>query len=233
MMKKTIYIALLALPLLGFGQREVAFPDGAVFWRAWDSIAGSYHYGYTMPNQVTTTGQPNFDTLRNEMEWLALIAGMPIQFDTLPAIGDTVLRREVYRFGDRLVICRIPHRRTIYDPEETPALFGFYRPESPDSYLDWIANEEVFLNTIRRYEGQLYICIQAHFTLSIWQPPVVPALWKLFEEPGAGCPAWQQPLGAFDAYQIGDCVTFEGQEWISTVANNVWQPGVFGWVLKE
>jgi hypothetical protein len=232
-MKKTTYIAIFAcfLPLLGFAQGEVAFPDGTVFWRAYDTVAGSYHYGYTMPDQVTTTGQPNFDTLRNEMEWLALIAEMPVEFDTLPAIGDTILAREVYRYGDALIMARQSHRRTIFPPEETPALFGFYRPEAPDTHLDWIANEDVFVNTIRRYDGVLYVCIQAHFTLSNFMPPATPALWRVFQEPG-GCAPWVQPTGAQDAYNIDDCVTYEGQEWISTVNANVWAPGVFGWILK-
>jgi hypothetical protein len=42
---------------------------------------------------------------------------------------------------------------------------------------------------------------------------------------------WTQPQGAHDAYPLGARVTFGGQTWESTVANNVWAPGVFGWVL--
>lgn len=41
---------------------------------------------------------------------------------------------------------------------------------------------------------------------------------------------WVQPTGAQDAYQIGDRVTHNGSTWESTAANNVWEPGVFGWV---
>jgi hypothetical protein len=29
---------------------------------------------------------------------------------------------------------------------------------------------------------------------------------------------------------IGDRVTHNGTDWESTVADNVWEPGVFGWV---
>ena len=42
-------------------------------------------------------------------------------------------------------------------------------------------------------------------------------------------PAWIQPLGAQDAYQIGDRVAHNNLNWESTHANNVWEPGVFGW----
>ena len=45
-------------------------------------------------------------------------------------------------------------------------------------------------------------------------------------------PDWVQPTGAHDAYQIGDLVTYQGQVWRSTVDNNSWPPGVYGWVLN-
>jgi len=40
-----------------------------------------------------------------------------------------------------------------------------------------------------------------------------------------------QPTGAQDSYQIGDRVTHNGNTWESTANNNVWEPGVFGWVI--
>ena len=45
----------------------------------------------------------------------------------------------------------------------------------------------------------------------------------------AGGDAWVQPVGAHDAYQVGDRVTYEGQVWESTVKDNVWAPGFYGW----
>jgi hypothetical protein len=41
--------------------------------------------------------------------------------------------------------------------------------------------------------------------------------------------AWVQPGGAGTEYQIDDVVTHNGSTWISIVANNVWEPGVYGW----
>lgn len=43
-------------------------------------------------------------------------------------------------------------------------------------------------------------------------------------------PDWVQPTGSEDAYQIGDRVTHLGQTWTSEVADNVWEPGVYGWI---
>lgn len=44
-------------------------------------------------------------------------------------------------------------------------------------------------------------------------------------------PAWVQPTGAHDAYEAGAIVTHGSQLWRSTADNNVWEPGVYGWVV--
>ena len=43
-------------------------------------------------------------------------------------------------------------------------------------------------------------------------------------------PAWQ-PWDGNNAnlYQIGDQVSHNGKNWVATVGNNNWEPGVFGW----
>ena len=40
---------------------------------------------------------------------------------------------------------------------------------------------------------------------------------------------WVQPEGSHDAYMTGDRVTYNGDTWESTVDNNTWEPGVYGW----
>lgn len=42
---------------------------------------------------------------------------------------------------------------------------------------------------------------------------------------------WVEPLGAGSEYALGDRVSHNGYIWISRVANNVWEPGVFGWSI--
>lgn len=42
-------------------------------------------------------------------------------------------------------------------------------------------------------------------------------------------PAWSQPVGAVDTYPLGAKVSHNGKKWVSTAANNVWEPGVYGW----
>jgi len=82
---------------------------------------------------------------------------------------------------------------------------------------------------IRIYNDKLYKCLQSHTTQASWTPDIVPALWTAFIPTGT-IAEWVQPLGSEDAYQIGDKVTHSGFIWESTAANNVWEPGVYGWI---
>ena len=82
-----------------------------------------------------------------------------------------------------------------------------------------------------RYGNKLYRCEQAHTSQSDWTPPETPALWTEVSKPGE-IPVWRQPTGAQDAYNLGDRVRYPdagGDVWVSTVDNNVWEPGVYGW----
>lgn len=67
---------------------------------------------------------------------------------------------------------------------------------------------------------------------NVWQPGVSGWRETLRTLEPAPPPAWVQPTGAHDAYQIGDRVTHNDQVWVSTVADNVWEPGVFGWTVE-
>jgi hypothetical protein len=92
----------------------------------------------------------------------------------------------------------------------------------------WAPGQEVEVGAVREYEGGVYEAIQAHTTQEDWTPTETPALWKS-HRPAGEVSAWVQPTGAHDAYDLGARVTHGGQEWISTVDANVWEPGVFGW----
>jgi hypothetical protein len=41
-------------------------------------------------------------------------------------------------------------------------------------------------------------------------------------------PEWVQP-DSTNPYMKGDKVTYKGKTWISTIDNNVWAPGEYGW----
>ena len=43
----------------------------------------------------------------------------------------------------------------------------------------WAPNVAYAVNDTVTYAGSTYQCIQAHTSLTGWEPPIVPALWQL------------------------------------------------------
>lgn len=80
-----------------------------------------------------------------------------------------------------------------------------------------------------KFEGTLYRCLQAHTSQTGWTPVAAPSLWAkvLIPDPDV-VPDWEQP-GSTNPYMKGDKVKFNDKVWVSTIDNNVWQPGVYGW----
>ena len=97
---------------------------------------------------------------------------------------------------------------------------------------EWQVGEALQIGNIRRFEGNRYVVIQAHTTQADWTPPLVPALFLLIpENTDSGYPLWVQPTGAQDAYNLGDRVTHNEQNWESTINAHTTEPEVtvFNW----
>lgn len=101
--------------------------------------------------------------------------------------------------------------------------------EHADLFAEWAYPIAYTVGQIRRYNGTLYKCVQAHTSQSDWTPPAAPSLWSLTADPTEEWPEWIQPIGAHDAYDLGAKVSHNGKHWTSDVAANVWEPGVYGW----
>jgi len=101
-----------------------------------------------------------------------------------------------------------------------------------DLWPAWAAGVSYAVDEIVRHEGSLYKVVQAHTSQSDWAPPDVPALFAKITPPGL-IAEWVQPTGAQDTYSLGDLVTHGGKTWESTVDNNSWEPGVYGWTEIE
>lgn len=82
-------------------------------------------------------------------------------------------------------------------------------------------------------ETQLYQVLQDHTSHEEWKPDESPSLYKKVGFTPSGIPIWTQPLGASDAYQAGDMVQHNDHVWVSDVNNNVWEPGVYGWTMRN
>ena len=78
-------------------------------------------------------------------------------------------------------------------------------------------------------DPQLYQVLQDHTSAAQWTPDTATSLYKAVGISPSGIPLWVQPLGATDAYKLGDIVMHNGKKWESSIDNNVWEPGVYGW----
>lgn len=101
---------------------------------------------------------------------------------------------------------------------------------------EWTVGNVYKEDDITRYNGALYRALQNSTAQEQYPPNQYTAGWKRIGEPNedGGYP-WVQPLGATDAYNTGDEVTYQGGTYESTIDGNVWPPDVYpaGWKLVE
>ena len=110
--------------------------------------------------------------------------------------------------------------------------------EIADLYEAWAVDKTYPVGHIVKFgvnadkETQLYTVLQEHTSQKEWRPDKTPSLYKAVGFTETGVSIWTQPLGADDAYMKDDIVEHTGKTWISTVDDNVWEPGVYGWIEK-
>lgn len=105
---------------------------------------------------------------------------------------------------------------------------------------DYQVNKLYKVGDTFKYNGVVYAVIQEHTSMEHWNPETTLSLYKVLNstteaETDVVIYEWKQPLGAFDSYQIGDKVIFEGKIYESVIANNTWSPTGYpaGWKLGE
>ena len=80
------------------------------------------------------------------------------------------------------------------------------------------------------YNGILYTVLTAHTSPADWTPDAAPSLFaKVLIPDETVIPEWEQP-DSTNPYSAGDKVTHNGKTWVSDIDNNVWEPGVYGWI---
>lgn len=105
-----------------------------------------------------------------------------------------------------------------------PAFVEKWKPGS-----DYKAGKRLSFNDI------VYKVLQDHTSQEGWEPDKAPSLFAKVLIPSddegqqTEIPEWEQPEST-NPYMRGDKVTHNGKTWESTVDNNVWEPGVYGWV---
>ena len=111
--------------------------------------------------------------------------------------------------------------------------------EIADLYEEYVIGKTYPVGYMFKYgvntdgETQLYSVLQEHTSQKEWKPNEAPSLYKAVGFTDTGVSIWTQPLGATDAYMKDDVVEHNDTTWISTVDNNVWEPGVYGWEEYE
>lgn len=84
-------------------------------------------------------------------------------------------------------------------------------------------------------DAQLYQVLQDHTSAAEWTPDTAVSLYKKIGVTENGYPEWVQPLGASDAYNTGDVVSYNGTLYRSLIDGNVWAPDTYpaGWAVVE
>jgi len=219
-MKKILFILLL-FPLILNAQTKVRFNNQYLIVK--EKNTDTLLYSAYLTHELVETSQ--------KINKIGELDSVPSNlFPELPNTG-WIEAGTFYSYNGSTVMAIQSHNRTIYAPEQTPNLFSFYRPNADT--LSWIANEKVKVGWIRVYEGQAYKCVQAHQTQNTWNPLItLGTLWIAYT--ADACPNWIQP-GSTNPYMIGNCVTFNGRTYKSTINNNVWSPAAYpaGWQCQD
>ena len=84
-------------------------------------------------------------------------------------------------------------------------------------------------------DAQLYQVLQNHTSTEEWTPENASSLYKKVGVTEEGYPEWVQPLGASDAYNKGDIVSYNGTLYKSVIDSNVWSPINYpqGWEVYQ
>ena len=105
--------------------------------------------------------------------------------------------------------------------------------EAPLLFDRWREDEEYEVGERVCYDGVLYSVLQRHTSQATWTPDVSPSLFARVLIPDSGTIYdWVQP-DSTNPYMTGDKVRHNDKVWESTIDNNVWEPGVYGWVEVE
>lgn len=101
--------------------------------------------------------------------------------------------------------------------------------QGPEIFPLWEAGASYAVNDRVQYNGVLYKVLQAHTSQETWTPDAAVSLFaKVLIPETDKIPEWEQP-GSTNPYMKGDRVTYNGKTYESTIDNNVWAPGVYGW----
>lgn len=106
--------------------------------------------------------------------------------------------------------------------------------EHSQLFIEWDKKGNYIKGDIRKVTSEnnevtLHKCLQPHKGQADWSPKKAVSLWVTIGDPAIEFNPWSQPVGAHDAYQMDDKSAHKSKNWRSTINDNVWEPGVYGW----
>jgi len=185
MRKIIIFLLLLIFPI--FGQHKISKPKNVTYYMAYNTAKRIYHIGFTEPNQLTTSGMPYMISDTLEIEYLKKVEEINpdvksefTNLQLLPKIGEFIESNTIYLAGDKIVIARKEHIRTVNETINDSNLYIKY-DLTANKYPDWTAGEEIGIGTIRVYDGVNYQAIKKHKTEEGKTPDLLKDFWKTIE----------------------------------------------------
>lgn len=101
----------------------------------------------------------------------------------------------------------------------------------PNLYPTWRIEVNYKVGERVLYNETLYKVLTEHTSQETWTPADAPSLFTQVLIPDENIiPEWVQP-DSTNTYKIGDKVTHNDLTWVSTIDNNSWEPGVYGWEI--
>ena len=123
-----------------------------------------------------------------------------------------------------------------WNPVDTPSLFSICHTKHPDKAKPWVqplGTSGMYYQNDCYVDDEGVIWRQIYSEGNVYDAATLPERWEQVDleeyEHGFVWEPWVQPIGAQDAYSVGTRVSHNNSHWISTVDNNVWEPGVYGW----
>lgn len=102
----------------------------------------------------------------------------------------------------------------------------------PELFPAWKATAHYEVGDRVRYNEILYKVLQVHDAQENWTPTDSPSLFARVLVIDDEILDWVQP-DSTNPYMQGDKVKHNGDIWISDIDNNIWEPGVYGWIKEE
>lgn len=227
---------------------------------AWDEHEDIQRYTKFTAEELKANAEREAQALKQQEIQKAVMAAVPILIqpmltsmpvEDLKAVSALVPEWTVgteYKTGDIVRYKGVLYRclqndtaQEIFPPDTY--ISGWKRVDEPDEhgihpFSQPLGVTDTYMKGDKAsFEGAYY---QSNIDYNVWSPTAYPQGWTKLDgtgespEPGGDddeYPAFVQPTGAHDAYNIGDKVTYNGHRYECTMNNNAYSPDAYpqGW----